>query len=250
MKKLKLKNILSSTALIVGMIPLASMAGDNTYVPAKFDFNASDLAALVKVDPKKDFDSQLVVYCQSDIDTDGEALRVSCYDDHASDMERQTEEYITKLAFTPAKNEGEPIPVKMRFRVVYDQVDGKLNADLIPNLGTMQERYGLYYVAPQERLDVTEWYERYSKNSWVNGSNFFGSGDQVRVAATINTDGKANTIRPLDVDRAYKRDAKIVQNSLRKARFIPGFVNDRPVSMGYIAVVNYGDESQTAVSSR
>ena len=246
----QLKKTFTTVALTIGMIPLTGMAA-KSYKPAFFDFEAKDLAAMVKVDQSQiDLSSPHVVYCQSDVDTDGEALNVSCYDDHMADVEGKTEKAVEALAFTPAKVDGETVPVRIRFRVVYFESDGKVGADVIPNLGTMQARYGRDYIAPQERLDVTDWYQRYSEYSLVNGSNFFGEGDQSRIAATVNKDGKAGVVRSVSTDRAFQRDAKIVKNSVQRSRFIPGFVNDRAVSMNYIAVVNYEDQGNEAVSSR
>lgn len=78
---------------------------------------------------------------------------------------------------------------------------------------------------------------------------FLKKGPLACVAATVQEDGRPTMVRTVDVERAYKRDANVVETALKRSRFIPGFVGDKPVPMGYIAVVNC-DSEQSAVSSR
>ena len=239
--KLQLKCILSSMALTLGMIPMASMAS-NSYQPATFDFEPSDLVSLMednlKQVPLKD---SLVVYCQSDVDTDGEALNISCYDNSDSNLATPTAQAVSKLAFSPAKVDGESVPVRFRFRVAYYESGERVEAWLISNIGSMHSAYGSDYIAPQERLDGNSWYQRYAKHSSINGKNFFSEGDQSRVVATVGKDGKTQTLQVLDTKREFKRDAKVLKNAVRKSRYIPGFVKGKPVPMQYMAVVNYND---------
>ena len=129
------------------------------------------------------------------------------------------------------------------------KVTRKVSVVLIPNLGSMQEQYGRDYIAPQERLDVSDWYQRYSEQSWVRGDAFLGDGALSRVAATVSEKGETSMVRTLDADRAYKRDVNLVKNAVKRSSFIPGFVDGRPVPMGYLAVVNY-EQNGEAVSSR
>lgn len=245
MKKLQLKKIMSSAVLTAAILPMSAFAA-KSYIPADFDFTAQDLAKSVELVGVQD--GFHVVYCQSDVDTDGEALHVNCYDNSLANLDTETEKAVEALAFTPAKVDGETVPVRMRFRVVYRQGDD-LKADLIPNLGTMQAKYGRDYVAPQERMDGKDWYSRYSEASWVGGVNFFTEGDEAKVAATIGKSGKAEVVHMMETEAAYERDAKIVKNSVRRSNFIPGFVNGQPVPMNYLAVVSYENEGE-AVSSR
>ncbi len=237
-------------ALTVGMIPFVGNAA-NSYQPAKFDFEPSELVSLMEDNLKQsNLNSSLVVYCQSDVDTDGEALNVSCYDEKRSSLESATAESITKLAFTPAKVNGESVPVRVRFRVVFFESEPTFNAILLSNLGSMQSAYGNDYIAPQERLDFKSWYDRYSQHSLVTGRNFFSEGDQSRVVASVGKDGKTKSLRVLETKREYRRDAKIVRNAMRSSRYIPGFVKGKPVPMQYMAVVNYGDKSAEVFSAR
>ena len=252
MKNLQLKNVLKATALVLGFAPLVSFANDK-YEPSYFDFEPKELASLVDVTNSASSltSTPIAIYCQSDIDVSGKAVTAKCFDQYKiADIESQTERALKQLSFTPAKVDGDAVPVRMRYRVLYAVMHNELNVELIPNLGSMQNRYGRDYIAPQERLDKTDWYSSYSENSLVNGQDFLSDGVQATVAATIGKDGKADVVRTGTAERAYKRDVKVVQNAVRRSHFIPGFVDGRPVSMGYLAVISYGGNSNEAVSSR
>jgi len=250
MKKTQVKMI-SALAMCISMLPLICLA-DESYKSAMFDFSEQQLAAkLGEQTPVSITGGNAVVYCESEIQVSGEAKRTSCYDKaNNNDLVASTEQAIESLTFTPAEVNGEKVPVKMTYRVGVSNVESKIAVVLIPNLGTMQERYGRDYIAPQERLDVSSWYDRYNERSWVNGKAFLGDGPMSRVAATVDEKGKTDVVREVGTERAYKRDASIVKHALRRSRFIPGFVDGRPVPMGYLAVVNYGEESGEAVSTR
>jgi len=248
--KIKLQKIISAALAFIVVVPVA-FAGE-TYKSAMFDFSGDQLAAQLG-DSKSVITegASAVLYCQSQIDVSGVARHTSCYDKLSNNnLVDLTEQAMLELPFQSAQVDGEKVPVRMSYRVGISHDAGAMVVVLIPNLGTMQDRYGRDYIAPQERLDVSDWYERYNKSSWVNGEVFLGEGPLSRVAATVDEKGKTAVVRTMGTERAYKRDANIVKNALKKSRFIPGFVDGRPVPMGYLAVVNYGDEQGEAVSSR
>ncbi len=248
--KIKMTKYLGAT--LVMFFATQTFAGEK-YESAAFNFSAEQLASkLLKADVSSIEGGSAVLYCQSDVDAKGAIARTSCYDKQNHDALAFTaERVLSELTFVPAKVNNESVPVRVSYRVGVSASEGALlNTILIPNLGTMQDRYGRDYVAPQERLDVSDWYDRYSKASWVNGDAFLGDGALSRVAATVNENGKTELVRTLDDKRAYKRDAVIVKNAVKKSRFIPGFVDGRAVPMGYLAVVNYGGNTGEAVSSR
>ena len=243
MKKTMVKKIVSTLGFAVMALPMVVSA--QSYKSASFGFTGSELASQVEVS------QAAVLYCKADVLVSGEAEAVKCFDKTANAaLEADTERSVKKLAFNVAEVDGKAVPVRMNFRVVYSVTENGADAVLIPNLGTMQDRYGRDYVAPQERLDVSDWYARYNKNSWVNGDEFIDEGPMSRIAATVRADGKPTLVRTLDAERAYKRDASIVKSALKASRFIPGFVDEKAVPMGYIAVVNYGEQGNKAVSSR
>lgn len=241
---MKIKKLTGLFVLLLS--PVAAIAADQ-YKPAMFDFSEEQL--IEKLSDTSELTSS-ILYCQSEISIDGVANSTRCYDQEGNvDLVSQTEQAIAELTFSSAIADGEKVPVRMSYRVGLQSSDEGVVAALIPNLGSMQPRYGRDYVAPQERLDRSDWYERYNKNSWVNGEAFLGDGTLSRVAATVNVKGKPDIVRTLDTERAFKRDAKIVKNALKKSRFIPGFVDGKPVPMGYMAVVNYRDDQGGSVAS-
>lgn len=239
------------SAVFCGLLASHVNAGDR-YSPAMFNFSGEDLAVqLASIEGDRDLSGgSAVLYCQSDLDALGGIQRTSCFDKDQNDgLVSSAEAVLSKLSFTQAKVNDKAVPVRVSYRIGVNQAKDGYQVVLIPNLGSMQDRYGRDYVAPQERLDVSDWYGRYNKASWVNGQSFLGHGTMSRVAATVNEKGKTELVRTMDDQRAYKRDANIVKNAVKKSRFIPGFVDGRPVPMGYLAVVNYGDSGE-AVSSR
>lgn len=231
--------------LAIAFIPTSLVA--ESYSPAKFAFKGEELARSIAFSDRL---TAVTLYCRADISSTGSVSRINCYDNSGnSALEVETQDAVTDLPFTPASVNGENIPVRMSFRIAYNASEKGVNAILIPNLGTMQAQYGRDYIAPQERLDIADWYESYHRNSWVNGGEFLQKGALARVAATVREDGKPTMVRTVDAERAYKRDASVVETALKRSRFIPGFVADKPVPMGYLAVVNYGS-SQESVSAR
>lgn len=230
----------------VSLVPIHAVA-EETYSPAKFAFSGETLARSISFSDRQ---AAVTLYCRADISAAGKVSRINCFDNAGNvDLEVATQDALAGLPFTPASVNGESVPVRMSFRVAYTASEESVTAILIPNLGTMQARYGRDYIAPQERLDVADWYESYNRNSWVNGGEFLKKGALARVATTVQEDGKPTMVRTVDAERAYKRDASVVETALKRSRFIPGFVGDKPAPMGYLAVVNYGS-TQEAVSAR
>ncbi len=246
--KKMLKTVCGFTAAATLLMPALGFA--ETYRSAMFDFSGKQLVSQLSSNAVKIKDGSTVLYCQSDISAQGSADHIKCFghEGHA-DLVIQTKAALGQLQFSPAEVDGKAVPVRMSYRVAYFQKADKLTATLIPNLGSMQEHYGRDYVAPQERLDVAGWYERYSKSSWLNGKSFLGNGTMSRVSATVGEDGKTDTVRALKPERAYKRDADVVKSALKKSRFIPGSIEGKPVPMSYLAVVNY-QEDGSAVTLR
>lgn len=224
-------------------------------VLAAEDFRSADFAfdseaLLSKVETKSLVDKSAVLYCRADISIAGKAERVSCYSNaQARDLVSQSEAALASLPFDAAEVEGTKVPVRMSFRVAYAKVAEEMRANLIPNIGTMQAKYGRNYVAPQERLDLADWYERYSENSGVVGKEFLGDGAMSRVSATVTESGKPSMLKTLDAEKAYARDANVVKVSLKHARFIPGTLNGKVVPMQYMVAVHYQDSAEAVANA-
>ena len=241
------RKIVDYAPILLSLFCSTLFAADDIYRPALFAFEGRDLIQRIAI-PSTGLN--VTLYCRADIGVKGEVDRTKCYDAGGnSEIELQTQTALTQLQFTPAQVNGESVPVRVSFRVAYSGTATQLNAALIPNLGTMQSRYGRDYIAPQERLDVANWYQRYNQNSWINGEDFLAAGPLTRIATTVSEAGKPTMVRTVESERAFRRDADAVKFAVKQARFIPGFVGDKPVPMGYLAVVNYPQGDQ-AIGSR
>lgn len=218
-------------------------ADSDSYVPADFAFEGEQLSQNIQRDWVSS--SGDVLYCRADILVSGSVQGATCFAKEAVDkLTVTTEAAISKMEFSPAEVNGEKVPVRMSFRVAYTPLDDGLHVTLLPNLGTMQERYGRDYVAPQERLDVSDWYARYTENSWLGGDAFLGEGLVTRVSSRVSVSGQPQSIRISDTLRGLERDASIVTRTLQRARFIPGMVNGKVVPMDYMVAVHYDESNQ------
>ncbi len=237
---------LSIAALMIAA-PFAANA-EAAFKSAGFGFSGQEL--LQEITPQSLSADAEVLYCRADISVSGKAERAACYlDSNARALLVETESALKSLPFTVAEVEGKAVPVRMSFRVAFSPVNDQVHVSLLPNLGTMQAQYGRDYVAPQERLDVSDWYERYSSNSWIQGQEFLGAGDMARVSTTVTESGKPSNIKTLEASRAHERDADIVKRTLKYSRFLPGTANGKVVPMDYLVAVHYGDRNQ-AVADR
>ena len=220
-----------------------ALADTLPFKSADFDFEPQDVLALVpqeKVSSEGD-----VLYCRADLSAEGQVERSSCFAKNtAIELVVETEQALKELPFLAAEIEDQAVPVRMSFRVAYTPLTDSIHVSLIPNLGTMQAQHGRDYVAPQERLDVSDWYQRYSENSYVGGREFLGEGEMARVATTVSPTGKPTVLKTVDAKKAHVRDADIVKRTLRYSRFIPGTVNGKVVPMEYVVAVHYGDPAE------
>ena len=219
--------------------PLASNA--STYTPATFGNSIATLNKQITLPASLGEKTQtLAVYCQADVMTNGNINAVTCYENNPSvSMQKITESALKSARFAPAKIDGIAVPVRMQLRVVYSVNGTQAPIVLLPNLGTLQEKYGTDYYAPQERLDTGDWYAHYSAKERSEGKLFFAEGKTTRVMAKVNVNGTVETVSTVETALRKKADANNIESALRKSRFIPGFVASKPTNMQYVAVVNY-----------
>jgi hypothetical protein len=230
-------------------LSIVSHADAERYMPADFAFDAEDVSK--RVEKSWVSDSGDVLYCRADVMTSGSAENATCFSKTSQEsLKVTTQQAISALEFSPAEVDGKKVPVRMSFRVAFTPLDEGLHVTLVPNLGTMQERYGRDYVAPQERLDVSDWYARYSENSWLGGNAFLGEGMVTRVSSRVSVGGRPQAIRVADTLRGLERDASIVTRTLHHSRFIPGMVDGKVVPMDYMIAVHYDESSQAYVKAR
>ncbi len=234
-----LKKMIRSLVMLAAIAPFASHAA--AYTPAKFGNAEETLSKQVTLPTSFGEGVRTVaVYCQADIMTSGNINAVTCYENSPLvSMQKVTESALKSATFTPATIDGNAVPVRMQLRVVYSLGGTQAPIVLLPNLGTLQAQYGTHYYAPQERLDTSDWYANYTTKEHGDGKLFFAEGKMTRVMATIEADGKVETVSTIEAALRKQADATSIENSLKKSKFIPGFVQDTPTAMHYIAVVNY-----------
>lgn len=236
-----MKKVLMSALVVLGMSAAAGAAGQ-AYEPAGFGENTLSYLEAAVAQPELTQDAPVAaVYCQADVGTDGLTRNVSCYErEGQARLRAQVEEAFAGRQFTPAQVNGEPVPVRMLFRVVYADLEGQPPIMLLPNLGNNQGEYGYQYVAPQELLDEYNWYSHYRRNSWSEGQPFFSKqGELTRVLGVVNESGEVVVVRRIEAHGRHKRDAVEVEKALKQSRFIPGFVQGEPARMKYAAVLHY-----------
>ena len=234
-----LKKAIRSAVILAAIAPLASYAA--AYTPAKFGNAETVLSKQVTLPASFGEGVKTVaVYCQADIMSTGNINNVDCYENSPLvSMQNTTESALKSATFEPATIDGKAVPVRMQMRVVYSLGGTQAPIVLLPNLGTLQSQYGTHYFAPQERLDTNDWYANYSTKEHGSGKLFFAEGKTTRVMANVEADGKVETVSTIEAAMRKKADAESIESSLKKSKFIPGFVENKPTAMHYIAVVNY-----------
>lgn len=234
-----LQKCIRSLAILAAVTPIASYAA--AYTPAKFGNAVETLGKQITLPASFGEGVKTVaVYCQADVTTTGSINAATCYENSPLvSMQKTTESALKSATFEPATIDGKAVPVRMQLRVVYSLGGTQAPIVLLPNLGTLQAQYGTYYYAPQERLDTGDWYANYTTKERGDGKLFFAEGKTTRVMANVEADGKVETVSTLEAALRKQADAASIETSLKKSRFIPGFVENKPTAMHYIAVVNY-----------
>lgn len=236
-----MKKVVVSALIALGLGSVGNVAAEQ-YQPAGFGAETLNyLEAAVALPALTDDVPVAAVYCQADVGADGLTRNVSCYEREGfTQLRDQVEQAMATRQFTAAQVDGEPVPVRMVFRVIYANLDGQPPIMLLPNLGHMQGDFGHQYYAPQERLDDRNWYSLYRKNDWSEGQPFFSDeGELTRVLAWVNDSGRVTSARSLESHSEYRRDANAVEKALEASRFIPGMANGKPEKMRYVAVLHY-----------
>ncbi len=234
-----LKNLIRSLAILAAAAPFASYA--TAYTPAKFGNAVDTLGKQITLPASFGEGVKTVsVYCQADVMTSGNINAVTCYENSPLvSMQKNTESALKSATFEPATIDGKAVPVRMQLRVVYSLGGTQAPIVLLPNLGTLQAQYGTYYYAPQERLDTSDWYAHYTTKERGDGKLFFAEGKTTRVMANIEANGNVETVSTIEAALRKQADAANIETALKKSKFIPGFVENKPTAMHYIAVVNY-----------
>lgn len=226
------------TSLLV-MTP--TFAAATEYSPAKFGSAETTLGKMITLPNSFGEGVKTVaVYCQADIMTSGHISNIDCYENSPLvSMQAITQSALTSATFEPATIDGKAVPVRMQFRVIYSLTNTQAPITMVPNLGTLQAKYGTHYIAPQERLDKNDWYVHYTTKNHGDGKLFFADSKITRIMANVEANGMIESVSTIEAANRRKADAEQIEAALKKSRFIPGFVENKPTPMHYIAVVNY-----------
>jgi hypothetical protein len=239
MTKKILQKIIRAAITIAAIAPIASHA--TAYTPANFG-NAEEILNKQIILPTSlgEGVKTVAVHCQADVMATGNIKTVTCYENSPlMSMQNATESALKSATFTPATIDGKAVPVRMQMRVIYSLKGTQAPIILLPNMGTLQAQHGTHHFAPQERLDTNDWYENYTSKERGDGGLFFAEGKISRVMANIDANGDVETVNILEAALRKQADASSIERSLKKSKFIPGFAQDKPTAMHYIAVVNY-----------
>jgi hypothetical protein len=233
------KKLLSALVTIAAILPFSSVA--ETYQPARFGDAVTHLSSQINLpDAFEGEPATVAVNCQTDVGTTGNLSNTLCYQSKKiANLKQQTLDALEDASFIPAQVNGQAVPVRMQFRVVYSRSGEQPDIVMLPNLGTLQSQHGYDYFAPQERLDSGGWYEKYAENVWADGKPFFDKGNFTRVIGTVKINGDVVSVSTLSARGKGKRDASFIEKVLKEARFIPGIVNNQPTEMHYVAILNY-----------
>ena len=232
------KKILGSFTLLTAALSLASFANAQ-YKPADFGDAVDQISS--KITLPNSFSGgnlTIAVYCQADVPVSGVLDNVSCFESTGNSLEQETAAALGQTTFIAAEDNGQAVPVRMQFRVIFSRTGDQPDIVMLPNLGTLQTQHGYEYFAPQERIDQSAWYENYKATDGA-GKVFFDKGRLTRVIATVNIDGTVKSVSTLDARGSGKRDAGRIEKVLVKSTFVPGFVKGKAIEMHYVAVVNY-----------
>lgn len=240
MHRVTFKIALKAAAAALLVLPLFSSA-ELAAKPAQFGDTLATLNSQIQLPIEFEGGHKtLAVYCQTDVSVSGDLNNIQCYQNpKIANLQQQTVAALEKATFEPAEIDGKAVPVRMQFRVVYSRSGDQPDIVLLPNLGTLQNQHGVSYFAPQERLDQQAWFQQYVKNDWAKGQAFFADGRLTRVMGVVSPSGEVAKVSTLDARGSGKRDASVIEDALKQSRFIPGFVENQPTEMHYVAVLNY-----------
>lgn len=239
LKIARYKKILGSFAILATSLSFANLSLAQ-YKPAEFGDASQQLASKITLPASfNEGTSTIAVYCQADVTITGPLTNTLCFESTGNALGQQTTSALENIIFIPAEDNGQTIPVRMQFRVIYSRSGDQPDIVLLPNLGSLQTQHGYDYSAPQERLDQAAWFENYLADTNGNGKVFFDKGRLTRVIATVKTDGSIASVSTLEARGSGKRDANTIEKLLVSSKFIPGFVDGKATEMHYVAVLNY-----------
>ncbi len=210
------------------------------FTPATLGEGEQSLTAQLRTPferPSGNYD--VALRCQVIVEPDGTTRLPRCLViDRYAVFRQEAERALARAIMTPARIDGEPVRVLMNLIVGY-RCAGTCPAFLFANHGRNVAEYGFSYSAPQPVLGDDTWYEGFEeKLEWAASELSLAEVGGVRflISARINDSGRTSQQRvdgeyPGSTDRDYTAFAEDAADSLRDARYIPGFSRGEPVDM-------------------
>jgi hypothetical protein len=195
-------------------------------VPARFVDGLEAAAATIPFpDYRKDI--ALFINCAAQLDETGAVISHFCldYSGSADDRFRQlVDRFVGGASFSPAKVNGEPLPVVFYFRVYFGRRGEEYAVGVFPNWGDDAERYGLNYEAPQ----------RYDLQPMSDACSIEGGLARILVGADGRASGEAGLVMSYGVPERYSECESWFADSVAAGRYIPAMLDGEPVPATYV----------------
>jgi hypothetical protein len=231
----------TTAALLLLSVSTASFAQRPArYAPASLGEGEQSLFALIRTPferPSGNYDVSM--RCQVIVEPDGSTRLPRClvierYDAFRLEVERA----LAAAIMMPARIRGEPVRVLMNLAVGYRCAE-TCPAFLFTNHGGNVREFGYSYSAPQPVLDDDAWYQGFNEKMVWAGSELSPAevgGVGFVVAAQIHESGRTSQRRveadySEGADNGYETVAESAADSLKDARYIPGFYEGEAVEM-------------------
>jgi hypothetical protein len=215
-------------AILLSVAPQALHAAQPAHTPARMLEGDRSIEALLAL-PWKLRTGLHKVYCEAQIATRGRTERLTCYalEDSASPrLVDAVARAARRARFAPATRNGVPADVYMLFMVrVYVPADGEPAVLALPNNGIEEDRYGLFYTAPQ----------RFNNFYWGAGLpiQIFSRRVIVWQRLQIDESGKVTELSVTGMVGATSTIIRSLEDEIRAMEFMPGLVNGKAVPMRY-----------------
>jgi len=234
-------DVATIAAALLLLLSTASLAQRPArYAPASLGEGEQSLFALVRTPferPSGNYD--VTLKCQVIVEPDGSTRLPRCLViEHYDAFRLEAERALAAAIMTPARIRGEPVRVLMNLAIGY-RCAVTCPAFLFTNHGGNVREFGFSYSAPQPVLDDDAWYQGFDEKMIWAGSELSPAevgGVGFVVAAQIHESGRTSNRRveadySEGADNSYETLAESAADSLRDARYIPGFYRGEAVEM-------------------
>ena len=169
-----------------------------------------------------------ILTCQVVVDERGDANdddATHCFGKLGGDDSRRAYEVrqdLLRSRFTAASIDGEAVKVYASFRLLFQEIGGRCDVTVYPNLGNAQNELAENYVAPQEIFTDGGWMAE-AKDSLRYEWRHVGMAFVMSVA--VDELGNASDGRIEVNNYAFEKTVDLAVEALERQRFIPAFVD-------------------------